>query len=153
MVLVRNWSPAGFELYTDTESRKGLDLAANPFGALCWHWKAPLQRQVRVEGRIERLPEASAEAYWQSRPRAQLLGRVTSHQSQPVGSREALLGAFSADAALHPGPDRPPRPARWGGYLVIPERFEFWVHDDDRFHRRLEYARTGEGWATRVLQP
>lgn len=84
MVFVRNWSPAGFEVYTDTESRKGLDLAANLFGALCWHWKAPLQRQVRVEARIERLPEASADTYWQSRPRAQLLG---SHQSQPVGSR------------------------------------------------------------------
>ena len=153
MVLIRNWSPAGFEFYTDTESRKGLDLAANPFGALCWHWKAPLQRQVRVEGRIERLPEASADAYWQARPRAQLIGRVTSHQSQPIEGREALLGALSADAALYPGPDRPPRPARWGGYLVIPERFEFWVHDDDRFHRRLEYARTGEGWVTRVLQP
>jgi len=153
MVLVRNWSPAGFEFYSDTESRKGTDISANPYGALCWHWKTPLQRQVRVEGRIEQLPESSADTYWQARPRAQLIGRVTSRQSQPVDSREALLGALSADEALYPGPERPPRPARWGGYRVIPERFEFWVHDDDRFHRRLEYTRAGEGWTTRVLQP
>ena len=153
MVLVRNWSSVAFEFYTDTESRKGLDLAANPYGALCWHWKAPLQRQVRVEGRIERLPETSVDAYWEARPRAQLIGRLTSHQSQPAASREALLGALSADEALYPGPHRPPRPARWGGYVVIPERFEFWVHDNDRFHRRLEYTRTDEGWRTQVLQP
>lgn len=153
LVLVRTWSERGFEFFTDTESRKGLDLAANPYAALTWHWKAPLQRQVRVEGRVERLPEAAADAYWQARPRAQLLGRVASHQSRPVANRDALLAALRAEEARSPGPGRPPRPERWGGYLVVPARFEFWAHGADRFHRRLEYARDEDGWTARILQP
>lgn len=153
MVLVRRWSERGFEVYTDTESRKGADLAANPRAALCWHWKG-LGRQVRAEGIVTRLPDAQVDAYWAARPRQSRLSAVTSRQSQEVERREVLEARLREVEAAHLGREVP-RPARWGGYLVQPLRVEFWQHDEDRFHDRLEYARPALGapWRTRTLQP
>lgn len=153
MVLVRRWSARGFEVYTDTGSRKGADLAANPRAALCWHWKG-LARQVRAEGIVMRLPDAQVDAYWDGRPRQSRLSAVTSHQSQAVESHAVLEERLHEVEAAHRGPEVP-RPARWGGYLLVPLRVEFWQGDESRFHDRLEYARPSldAPWRTRTLQP
>ncbi|MDO9445155.1 MAG: pyridoxamine 5'-phosphate oxidase [Dehalococcoidia bacterium] len=153
MVLVRRWSSEGFEVYTDTGSRKGADLAANPRAALCWHWKG-LGRQVRAEGLVTRLPGAQADTYWAGRPRGSRLSAITSHQSQPVESHEVLAERLRAVDAEHEGREVP-RPERWGGYLVTPLRVEFWQEGESRLHDRLEYARASvaDRWATRTLQP
>jgi pyridoxamine 5'-phosphate oxidase len=155
IVLVRSWSAEGFVLFTDRESRKGAELATNPYAALCWHWPsspAPgLGREVRAQGRVELLDEAASDEYWRSRPRASQVAATTSHQSQPIESRAALEQRYAeVDASAG---DMPPRPARWGGYRIAPDRIEFWAHHNDRLHDRLLYTREAGGWTTSVLQP
>ncbi len=154
LVLVRRFSAQGFEFFTDRESPKGRELAAAPFAAIAWHWK-PLGRQVRASGRVERLSDAEGDAYWAERPRGSRLSATTSHQSEPIASREALMELRGeAEAALGAG-DAIQRPDRWGGYRLVADRIEFWEHDEFRFHDRLQYTREdGAGaWTARVLQP
>lgn len=150
MVLVRTWSPRGFEFFTDRESQKGAELVANPWAALCWHWKS-LGREVRAQGAVAVLDDAASDAYWRGRPRASQVAAITSHQSQPIASRVELDRRYAeVDAAVEGVPERP---GRWGGYRLAPDRVEFWVHHDDRLHDRLLYARSGDAWTTAVLQP
>jgi pyridoxamine 5'-phosphate oxidase len=155
IVLVRSWSAEGFVLFTDRESRKGGDLAANPNAALCWHWPsspAPgLGREIRAQGRVELLEDGASDEYWRGRPRASQVAATTSHQSQPIASREELERRY-AEVDEGAG-ESPPRPERWGGYLIVPDRIEFWAHHDDRLHDRLLYVRDDDGWTTSVLQP
>jgi pyridoxamine 5'-phosphate oxidase len=150
MVLLKGVSDAGFVFFTNTASRKGRELAANPRCALLFPWH-PLERQVRVEGVATPLPRADVEAYFAVRPRGSRIGAWASHQSQVVAGRAELEGAFEA-ADLRFGEEVPP-PEEWGGYAVRPEVVEFWQGRRSRLHDRLRYVRTVDGWVTDRLAP
>jgi pyridoxamine 5'-phosphate oxidase len=144
MVLLKSADERGFTFYTGYTSRKGRELEANPRAALLFH--AP-GVQVRVEGRVERVPAEESDAYWASRPAESRRSAAASHQSEPIASREEL------EAAVARQPPEPERPARWGGYRLVPDAYEFWRHRDDRLHERHSYRRRGAGWEVVLLQP
>lgn len=152
VVLLRRFDAEGFCFYTNYESRKGQELAQNPWAALVFWW-GPLSRQVRVEGHVERLSDAESDAYFHSRPRGSRLGAWTSPQSQPIAARSVLedrlheLERTYADA-------EPPRPPFWGGYRVRPTRMEFWQSGPHRLHDRFEYTHRADGrWTLQRLAP
>ena len=138
MVLLKDAGPDGFVFFSNYESRKGAELAANPRAALLFHWH-PLGRQVRVEGPVERLDEAASDAYYATRPLGARIGAWVSAQSRVIGSRDELEDAVET-MRQHMGAelDRPPH---WGGYVLVPETIEFWQHRDDRLHDRIRYRR------------
>jgi pyridoxamine 5'-phosphate oxidase len=143
---------AGFLFFTNYDSRKGQELASSPLAALTFFWPA-LERQVRVEGRIEKAaPEVSTE-YFQSRPRSSQIGAWASPQSQPIRTREELEQREEAVAARFAGQDPLPRPAHWGGYVLRPHRIEFWQGRPSRLHDRLVYERQPQGWHISRLAP
>jgi pyridoxamine 5'-phosphate oxidase len=150
-VLLKGVSADGFVFFTNLGSRKGHELLANPRCALLFPWH-PLERQVRVEGHAVELPRADVEAYFSSRPRGSQLGAWASHQSQVVGGRAALDEAYADAEARFDGVDVPV-PDEWGGFLVRPERVEFWQGRTGRMHDRLVYRRLDGGWATERLAP
>jgi pyridoxamine 5'-phosphate oxidase len=152
MVLLKEAGPRGFAFYTNLESRKGGELAANPNAALLFHWD-PLGRQVRVEGPVERLPESESAAYFATRPRGSRLAAWASPQSRELAGRDELERAVAAAAARFEGADVP-LPPHWGGYVLVPERYEFWQHREDRLHDRIRYAPDGAGgWDLTRLAP
>ena len=153
VVLVKRVSDLGFEFHTNYRSQKGEELAVDPWAALTYHWKS-LGRQVRVEGRVERLSSEESDAYWYTRPRESRISARSSEQSQVVGSREELEAASAAEAERI-GEEEVDRPEHWGGYRLVPVRIEFWTHREDRFHERIEFAReSGDGeWVRGLLQP
>lgn len=153
MVLLRGFDDRGFVFYTSYESRKAADLAPNPRAALLFHWPV-LARQVRVEGRVERVGDEESAAYFASRPRGHQLSAWASHQSAPVADRAALEASLAAVEARFAG--RPvPRPEHWGGYRVVPEVVELWTSRTDRLHDRVRYSRAtgGPGWEIERLGP
>lgn len=154
MVLLKGFDADGFRFFTNTGSRKGRDLAAEPRCALLFPWHL-LERQVRVDGVAEPLPDADVRAYASSRPRGSQLGAWASRQSNPVADRSALDDAYAAVEARFDGvaDDAIPVPDDWGGYLVRPEVVEFWQGRRGRLHDRLVYRRTAEGWTTERLAP
>jgi pyridoxamine 5'-phosphate oxidase len=150
MVLLKRFDERGFVFHTNYESRKGLELAANPRAALLFHWDA-LGRQVRIEGTVRRVSRAESEAYFRTRPRGGQLGAWASPQSRPIADRETLEAAV-AEAGARLGSD-PPLPAHWGGFAVRPRAYEFWQHRDDRLHDRFRYRRSRGRWLVQRLAP
>lgn len=154
MVLLKGYGPDGFVFYTNRESRKGEALEANPKAALLFHWKS-LRRQVRIEGPVEWVDEATSDAYFASRPRDSRIGAWASDQSRPMDSRSTFLARIAKYAAKYAVGDVP-RPPHWGGYRVIPERIEFWVDKKSRLHERTIYIRdeaAAGGWRTETIYP
>jgi pyridoxamine 5'-phosphate oxidase len=150
MVLLKRFDERGFVFHTNYESRKGLELAANPRAALLFHWDA-LGRQVRIEGTVRRVSRAESEAYFRTRPRGGQLGAWASPQSRPIADRETLEAAV-AEAEARLGAD-PPLPAHWGGFIVRPRAYEFWQHRDDRLHDRFRFRRSRARWVVQRLAP
>jgi pyridoxamine 5'-phosphate oxidase len=150
VVLLRSIDAAGLCFYTNYQSRKGRELAANPRAALLLHW-APLHRQVRMTGAVHRLDTEASDRYWRNRPRASRLSALASRQSEPVADRASLEAEVARVAAQHP--DDVPRPPFWGGYRVVPADVELWEHRDDRLHDRVRYRRAGDGWVIDRLAP
>jgi pyridoxamine 5'-phosphate oxidase len=151
MVLLKGHGPDGFRFYSNLESAKGRQLAANPHAAMVAYWRE-LDRQVRARGPVERLDDAESDAYFGGRPRDSQLGAWASAQSEPIGSREELDDRVAElDIAYR---DRPiPRPPHWGGYLLVPREVEFWQGQFGRLHDRFRYRWTDGGWAIERLSP
>jgi pyridoxamine 5'-phosphate oxidase len=150
IMLLKGVDAQGFVFYTNYESRKGRDLAAHPFAALTFLWKE-LERQVRIEGAVEKVTEAESDEYFATRPLGSRIGALASPQSTPIADRAWLEERWEKLTAEHG--ENPPRPARWGGYRVKPEYIEFWQGRRSRLHDRIAYTRLANAWEVTRLAP
>ena len=150
VVLIKGYDERGIVWYTNYDSRKGRELAANPHAALQFHW-VELERVVRIEGSVGLVSAQESDAYYASRPLDSRLGAWASPQSQVIASRAALV-ANAAKAAVQHGL-HPPRPPHWGGYRLVPEAWEFWQGRKSRLHDRLRYRRDGNAWVRERIAP
>jgi len=156
MVLLKGHGPdlgqgGGFVFYTNRESRKADEIAANPQAALLFHWKS-LRRQIRIEGQLEPVSDADADAYFATRARDSQLGAHASDQSAPMGDRREFLDRFEEVRKRYEG--KPvPRPAYWGGYRLVPQAMEFWHDRPFRLHERRRFTRRAGSWASTLLYP
>ncbi len=141
----------GFIFYTNLESRKAGELSANPHVALLFHWKS-LRRQIRIEGALKRVSDATADGYFATRSRNSQLGAWASDQSRPLDSRATFEARFAEIEARYDGQDVP-RPPHWSGHIVTPDRFEFWQDREFRLHERWIFERNGNDWKTGMLYP
>jgi pyridoxamine 5'-phosphate oxidase len=151
MVLLRHHDQRSFGWYSNYESRKGGELAANPHAALLWYCE-PLGRQIRIEGAVVKMSPVESDAYFATRARASQLGALASDQSRPLASRAKLEERFNELSVTYKGCDVP-RPAYWGGYRLTPSRFEFWQHRDDRLHDRVIYLVDDATWRLERQSP
>ena len=151
MVLMKGHDERGFVFYTNLDSRKGGELAANRHAALLFHWKS-LRRQVRVEGPVEPVSEAEADAYFATRGRDSQLGAWASDQSRPLDERATFEARYEEMRRRFEGVEVP-RPARWSGWRVVPERIEFWTDRAHRLHERRLFVRSGKRWSEGLLYP
>jgi pyridoxamine 5'-phosphate oxidase len=150
-VLLKGFDEHGFVFYTNTESQKGRELAANPKAGLLFYWKS-LNRQVRVRGPVERVTQEEADAYFATRPKGAQIGAWASQQSRPLESRlafEKAIALYGAKYALA----SVPRPPHWSGYRIVPVAIEFWRDRPFRLHERLVFDRADGGWTTKRLFP
>jgi len=150
-VLLKAFDERGFVFYTNYDSRKARTLAENPYAALCFYWPS-IDKQVRIEGRVERVTDAEADAYFATRPRASQVGAWASTQSAPLASRGDLERRVAEAAARFEG--RPvARPPYWSGFRLVPNAIEFWTRDPARLHERELYQRNGSAWTRTLLYP
>ncbi|TWO73056.1 pyridoxamine 5'-phosphate oxidase [Caenimonas sedimenti] len=150
VVLIKGCDARGIVWYTNYESQKGQELAGNPYAALQFHW-VELERVVRIEGRVEKTSAAESDAYYATRPLDSRIGAWASPQSQVIPGRAVLVASaakFGAQFLLNP-----PRPPNWGGYRLVPDRWQFWQGRRSRLHDRLRYTRAGDGWVRERLAP
>ena len=150
IVLVKGYDERGIAWYTNYASRKGRELAGNPFAALQFHW-VELERVVRIEGRVEKVSDAESDAYFASRPLDSRIGAWASPQSEVISGRSVLVAnaaKYSAQFLLNP-----PRPPHWGGYRLVPQEWQFWQGRKSRLHDRLRYSRQGGAWLRERLAP
>ena len=150
IVLLKGADAAGFVFFTNYESRKGREMAANPQAALLFHW-VELERELRIEGRIEKTSAAESDTYFASRPVGSRIGALASPQSEAVAGRADLESRFAAVQAQYG--DNPPRPLHWGGYRLVPDTLEFWQGRRSRLHDRIVYRREGGAWRIERLAP
>lgn len=151
MMLLKGFDAAGFVFYTNLESQKAESLKATPLASLTFHW-APLGRQVRIQGRIEKVSDSEADEYFGSRPRGSQIGAWASRQSAPIPDRQALEGRFAELEKDYQGKEMP-RPPYWGGFRLVPERIEFWQERPNRLHDRFLFKREGGRWVVTRLSP
>ena len=150
MVLMKRVDAQGFCFYTNSQSQKGVELSENPRAAMCFHWKS-LRKQVRISGTVEELSSADADEYFHSRSRLSQLGAAASQQSRVAASREVLIARVKELEMAFPG--EIPRPVYWKGYVLRPERIEFWKDGEGRLHDRFLFSRTADGWQKDRLFP
>ena len=150
IVLVKGYDARGLVWYTNYDSRKGRQLAGNPYAALQFHW-VELERVVRIEGRVEHTSDEESDAYYRSRPLDSRIGAWASPQSQVIADRGVLVANAAKYAARSLLP--PPRPPHWGGYRLVPDRWEFWQGRKSRLHDRLRYRQDGNAWVRERLAP
>lgn len=150
ILLLKEVTAGALVFYTNYDSRKGRELAANPHAALLFHW-VELEREVRIEGRVEKGDAAAADAYFDSRPLLSRIGAIASPQSEPIASRTWLEERFAAAQAEHG--QSPVRPSHWGGYRLLPDSFEFWQGRRSRLHDRIVYTRGAGNWGRARLAP
>jgi pyridoxamine 5'-phosphate oxidase len=143
----------GLVFFTDCDSDKGAELAANPRAAAVLHWLVPAHRQVRAAGPVERVSQDEADHYWSTRAPAVRLSAAASRQSRVIASRAVLQTQVQELLRRHPGGADVPRPRRWGGFRMLPSRVEFWQESPDGLHDRIRYRRAGGGWITELLSP
>jgi len=151
MVLLKEHGPDGFVFYTNAESRKGDEIRANPRAALLFHWKS-LRRQIRIEGPLEEVPPAMADAYFHSRHPDSQLGSAASDQSRPLDARETYVDRVEGLRALYAGQEIP-RPPHWTGFRLTPQRIEFWIDRAHRLHERRRFTHIGADWSSTLLYP
>lgn len=155
MVLLKDWGADGFTFYTNTFSRKGMEIGQNPQAALLFHWKS-LGRQIRIEGELAQVPDEAADAYFASRSRTSQLGAHASQQSAPLGARAIFLDRFEEMQARYDG-GKVPRPPHWTGFCLTPNFIEFWSDRPSRLHDRRLFGRApagdAGGWTSTLLYP
>lgn len=152
IVLLKGYTQDGFVFFTNYESAKGQDLAINPNVALLFFWKE-LERQIRIEGTVEKIDPADSDAYFHSRPAGSRIGAWVSPQSKVIPNRAFLENNYHELVKKYPNENTVPRPPHWGGFIVKPESFEFWQGRSSRLHDRLKYTKTKEGWNRERLAP
>ena len=152
IVLLKGIGQDGFVFYTNYQSHKGKELEENPQAALVFHWHQ-LQRQIRIEGRVQMISEEASTTYFQSRPKGSQIGAWASPQSQAIKSRELLEGNVQRLEEKYKDVEQLPRPLHWGGYRVIPDKIEFWQGRSSRLHDRIQYVKEGMKWKVSRLAP
>ena len=150
MVLLKGYSKEGFLVFTNYQSRKGRDIEENPKVSLLFYWDA-LHRQIRIEGTATRVSPQESKDYFYSRPRPSQISALVSQQSRPIADREILSKLHEEEDKKYP--DNIPMPETWGGFRIVPQRFEFWQGQSDRLHDRFQFDRTEDSWNIVRLQP